>query len=128
MRVLLDTHAFLWATLDPDKLSPHIRSTLQNANTDVIVSAASAWEIAIKYRHGRLSGAKAVVNDYAAAIRGLKAQELDIKRSHALLAGSFPQAHRDKFDRILAAQAQIESLTLASRDHAMKQFGVGVIW
>lgn len=52
MRVLLDTHAFLWALLDPDKLSPHIRSTLQDARTEVIVSAASAWEIAIKYRLG----------------------------------------------------------------------------
>lgn len=76
----------------------------------------------------RLPGAKAVVTDYAAAIRGLKAQELDIKHGHALLAGSFPQAHRDPFDRMLAAQAQIESLILASCDQAMKQFDVEVIW
>lgn len=128
VKVLLDTHAFLWALAEPDKLSTQARALLSDEDTDVLVSSASAWEIATKYRLGKLPGATAIVTDYAAAMRGLKARDLPITRQHALLAGSYEQAHRDPFDRMLAAQAHSEGLPLLSGDPALRQFDVELVW
>lgn len=128
MKLLLDTHAFLWAVLQPRLLSAKVRCLLEDPATGAVVSTASAWEIATKFRLGKLSGAAAVVADYAAAIHGLRAQSLAIRDDHALLAGSLPQAHRDPFDRLLVAQAKIEGLTLVSKDRALRPFGVKLLW
>lgn len=128
MNVLLDTHAFLWALIEPDKLSRKARRLLEDDSTDVVVSAASAWEIATKYRLGKLPGAKRVVADYAGALHGLLATQLAMTGEHALRAGSWKIAHRDPFDRMLAAQADLEKLALVSCDPAMQSFGVEVIW
>lgn len=128
MRLLLDTHAFLWAVMEPRLLSAKVRRLLEDSTTATVVSAASAWEIATKFRLGKLPGAAAVVADYAAAIRGMQAQPLAIRDNHALLAGSLPQAHRDPFDRLLVAQAEIEGLMLVSKDRALRQFGIELLW
>lgn len=126
--VLLDTHALLWALLEPGKLSRTARDLLRNPATVVLVSSATAWEIATKQRLGKLPGAAAVVSGYASHIRKLRAEELAIASSHALLAGKFPQAHRDPFDRILAAQAALEDLPLLTSDPAFKDFPVTTVW
>lgn len=128
MRLLLDTHAFLWAVMDPRLLSAKIRRLLEDPTTGTIVSAASAWEIATKFRLGKLPGAAVIVADYAAAIRGMQAQPLAIRDNHALRAGSLRQAHRDPFDRLLVAQAEIEELPLVSKDRALREFGVELLW
>lgn len=128
MRVLLDTHAFLWAAMQPERLSPKVRRLLETAATEVLVSAASAWEIATKFRLGKLPGAKSAVADYGDVVRRLGAQPLSITTAHALAAGSYPQLHRDPFDRILAAQAQIEGLPLVSKDRALRVFDVELLW
>lgn len=128
VKLLLDTHAFLWAVLEPDLLSAKIRQLLDNSATDVTVSAASAWEIATKFRLAKLPGAAAVVADYPAALRGLQARPLAIDDQHALLAGSLPQVHRDPFDRLLVAQSKIEKLTLVSKDRALHAFDVELLW
>jgi len=128
VRLLLDTHAFLWAVLDPRCLSARVRLLLAEPATEVVVSTASAWEIATKFRLGKLPGANAVVTDYAAAINGLQARSLAIRDSHALRAGSFPQPHTDPFDRMLVAQAEIEGLTLVSKDRALRQFDIDLLW
>lgn len=128
MKILLDTHAFLWALIEPDKLSAKARELLEDDATDVVVSAASAWEIATKFRLGKMPGAKRVIADYAGALQGLQATQLALTSEHALKAGSWPVAHRDPFDRMLAAQSALEKLVLISKDPAMKQFGVEVIW
>lgn len=128
MKLLLDTHVFLWAVLEPHRLSAKVRRLLEDATTSTVVSAASAWEIATKFRLGKLPGVAAVVADYAAATNGLQAQSLAIRDSHALLAGSLSIAHRDPFDRLLVAQAEIERLTLVSKDRALRQFGVKLLW
>lgn len=128
MNLLLDTHAFLWAVMEPEKLSPKIRRLLESSETGVFVSTASAWEISIKYRLGRLPDAAEIVRHYDDVTRELRAEPLLIKSAHALMAGSFPQAHRDPFDRMLAAQAKIEGLMLASKDRALHQFGVQLLW
>lgn len=128
MKVLLDTHVFLWALIDPDKLSSAARKVLANDATQVLVSAASAWEIATKFRLGKLTGAKQIVVDYAAAMQGLQATHLPVTSEHALKAGSWKLAHRDPFDRMLAAQSALERLALISADAAMEQFDIEVIW
>lgn len=126
MRLLLDTHIFLWAVLDPDHLPARTRQRLEDPATEIVISAVSAWEIATKFRLGKLDGAASVVRHYSKAIAGLGATELSITREHALKAGGWDVPHRDPFDRMLAAQAVIESLPLASVDETFRQFGIDV--
>lgn len=128
VKVLLDTHAFLWALIEPVKLSPKVRRLLEDGGTDVVVSAASAWEIATKFRLGKLSGSEQVVADYPGALRGLCATQMAITSEHALKAGLWDVVHRDPFDRMLAAQSVLEDLPLISCDAAMQQFAIEVVW
>ena len=128
MKILLDTHALLWALMEPEKLSSKARRLLEDDNTDVVVSVASAWEIATKFRIGKLPGVRRVVADYAEAMDGLQATQLAVTSAHALKAGSWDVAHRDPFDRVLAAQSRLEKVALMSCDPVMQQFDVEVIW
>lgn len=128
MRLLLDTHAFIWAVTEPSRLGTKARRAIQHADNEVLVSAASAWEIATKHRLGKLIGVDAIVADFCAIIRRLQATELAIGHAHALMAGNYPHPHGDPFDRMLAAQAQIEGLTLVSKDRALRQFAVDLLW
>jgi PIN domain nuclease of toxin-antitoxin system len=128
MKILLDTHAFLWALIEPDKLSSTALRLLEDDSTDVMVSAASAWEIATRFRLGKLPGAKRVVAGYDEAMHGLQASQLAMTSDHALKAASWTVEHRDPFDRMLAAQSALEKLALISCDPAMKQFDIEVIW
>ena len=122
MKLLLDTHVLLWALLEPAKLSPSLRDLLEDSRHELWVSAASAWEIATKWRIGRLDHAEAVVKNYRQAINGLGAKDLPISAEVARQAGLFVVDHRDPFDRLLAAQAMAENLILASNDGAFDQF------
>lgn len=127
MRLLLDTHIFLWAVLEPERLRSSVRATLQDPKTELLVSAASAWEIATKFRIGKLPGAKAVVADYTRIVSELYAESLPITPAHALKAGGWEVPHRDPFDRMIAAQATIEALPLVTTDPAMKLFGIELV-
>jgi PIN domain nuclease of toxin-antitoxin system len=126
--VLLDTHTLLWALLEPARLSVPVREILRDPKTTVRVSSACAWEISTKYRLGKLPGGSAVVAEYEAHLRRFRAEELPITSAHALLAGSFPNAHRDPFDRILAAQSTLEGLPLLTNDPAFGDFPVTTVW
>ncbi|MER3482298.1 MAG: PIN domain nuclease [Meiothermus sp.] len=128
MRLLLDTHAFLWAVLEPGKLSRKVRARLEDTATVIVVSSASAWEIATKYRLGKLPSAATLVGGYAQAIAGLGAEELTISSAHVLKAGSWTANHRDPFDRILAAQADLEGLPLVTGDPVIAHFAVQTFW
>ena len=128
MTLLLDTHAFLWAVMQPEKLSGFVRKRLEDSSTHVVISAASAWEIATKFRLGRLPDARPIMEDFDAVLRRFDAKLLPINHRHALLAGSFPQPHADPFDRMLAAQSRLEHLPLVSKDPALKQFDIDLIW
>lgn len=128
MKALRDTHAFLWALIGPSNLSPKTRQLLQDERTDVVVSAASTWEIATKVRLDKLRRAKRVVTDYLQALQGLQASQLKFTSEQAVKTNSCNVAHRDPFDRMLAAQSQLDQLPLISSDPAMNQFGIEVIW
>lgn len=126
MKLLLDTHVLLWALLEPQKLSPEMRRALEDSDNTIFVSAATAWEIATKWRLGKLRQAQAVVDHYAMALHRLAAVELPISGAVAREAGLWDVPHRDPFDRLLAAQAKADNLVLASTDPAFAQFG-GVV-
>ncbi len=122
MKLLLDTHVLLWAVLEPQKLSPDLREALQDSGNALFVSAATAWEIATKWRIGKLQQAAVVVHNYAMALDGLAATEIPISGEVARRAGLWRVDHRDPFDRLLAAQAVTDGLILASGDPAFRLF------
>lgn len=128
MRVLLDTHALLWLLLEPAKLSKRVRNVLARVETELVVSSATAWEISTKYRLGKLDQASEVVRGYQEHLRTALATELVISSAHALLAGSFKTAHKDPFDRLIAAQGTLESLPVVSSDPAFDEFPVTLLW
>ena len=128
MRLLLDTHAFLW-WLDGDRrLSRKIRRLIGDQDHDVFVSAASAWEITTKARLGKLPGAADVAAHVAGCIASQAFSSLDITVLHAQRAGRLPEEHRDPFDRMLAAQAQLEDLPIVSDDEVFDGYGVNRLW
>lgn len=128
MKVLLDTHALLWAAAYDDLLSPRARHLIQPQRNEVFVSAVSAWEIATKYRLGKLSKAQALVDDFVPAIRSAGYIALPITLEHALRAGRFTADHKDPFDRMLAAQAIHEDMALISNDEQLDVFSVHREW
>jgi PIN domain nuclease of toxin-antitoxin system len=125
---LLDTHAWLWWLFDDPRLSNTARGIITDRDNRIYVSSASAWEVATKHRLGKLDSASVLMQDMVGHIARAGFDELPITVAHARRAGAYPQAHRDPFDRMLAAQAAIEDLSLLSRDPALPAFGVVVVW
>ena len=128
MRILLDTHVLLWWLFDDDTLSQPARSAIANPENEVLVSSASAWEIATKHRLGKLDEAREVVRDLPGLLRRARFQVLPIVLEHALRAGSLPDVHRDPIDRMLVAQSQLEELVLVSSDPVLKKYKVDILW
>jgi PIN domain nuclease of toxin-antitoxin system len=128
MRVLLDTHAILWAAFRKDLLSPRARKLIEAPANEILVSAASAWEIATKYRLGKLPLAQVLVEDFVPRVAAAGYILLSISAEHALRAGRLPADHKDPFDRMLAAQAIDEDLPLLSSDEQLDVFGVRRVW
>lgn len=128
MTLLLDTHAFVWWLAGDSKLSKRARAAIQAPDHEVLVSAASAWEIATKHRLGKLPGVTAFVNDIAAAIASQAFTALAVTVVHAQRAGALAVAHRDPFDRMLIAQARSEDLVLVSNEKLFDAFGVTRLW
>ena len=127
--LLLDTHALLWVLLDPERIPAETLATVRAPETTVYVSAASAWEIATKHRLGKLEGAAAVVSGYREHLARLRAEELAITGHHALTAGTLQWSHRDPFDRVIAAQAVLESLPVVTSDAALVEFpAIRTVW
>jgi PIN domain nuclease of toxin-antitoxin system len=124
MSYLIDTHIFLWWLFNDSKLDTTCRDIIRNPDHRIFVSSASAWEIATKYRIGKLPEAKQLVEQYSQILHQAKFIELAITSAHALRAGSLPIAHRDPFDRMIMAQAELESLPLITYD---KAFHTGLI-
>lgn len=123
MRLLLDTHAVIWFTGEPDTLTPEARNAIVDADT-VVVSAASIWEISTKTALGKLHPP---VDDIVAELREWGFEMLPISPQHAWAVGRLPRHHRDPFDRMLVAQAQLEGLTIVTRDPAMSLYQVAIL-
>ncbi len=128
MRLLLDTHVFLWWLAGSDRLSPIARRAIGNAANEKLISAASAWEIATKHRLGKLPSASALANDIAAGISGEGFEELPITVDDAVRAGNLPEFHRDPFDRMLIAQALARNLVLVSIESLFDGYGIRRLW
>lgn len=122
MKLLLDTHVLLWWLADSPQLSAKGRSAIVRASA-CYVSAASAWEIAIKKALGKL----AAPDDLPQALAANRFEPLSISVAHALTAGDLPRHHEDPFDRLLLAQAQAEDLTLLTHDTRLKRYGVPLL-
>ena len=128
MRVLIDTHVLLWSALEPARLSSRARSLLASLDTEVLVSAASAWEIATKVRIGKLPGAEAFAADLNTRIKRIGFLGLAVTLEHGQRAGLLPGTHKDPFDRMLIAQAQAENLPLISNERIFDAYGIRRIW
>lgn len=128
MRLLLDTHAFLWWLAGHRSMSKRVRSEIDTAGTDVFVSAASAWEIATKHRLGKLPEAQLVASNILAAIESQQFTPLAVSVLHGQAAGALSGDHRDPFDRMLVAQALIENLTLVSNERTFDSYGIQRLW
>lgn len=126
MRVLLDTHAFLWATTYPKKLPPKLSRYLQSSH-ERLVSTASLWEIAIKVRTGKLI-MEEPRNQLVRAAADLKAVVLPIRANHVFRTLTLPGHHKDPFDRLLVAQAMEEGAALATDDDMMRRYAVDIFW
>jgi PIN domain nuclease of toxin-antitoxin system len=116
MTLLLDTHVLIWAMGAPERLPKSVRVRLIDRRQNLVVSAASAFEIATKYRLGRLPEAGALVLDFDQQVARLGADTVPIESRHGVTAGMLQWSHRDPFDRMLAAQAMAEGFVLLSAD------------
>jgi PIN domain nuclease of toxin-antitoxin system len=123
VKVLLDTHILLWWLGDDEHLPARAAVAIADPETEVVVSAASAWEISIKQAAGRLDAPKDLLDAVAANDFGTLAITLD----HAMVAGRLPAHHADPFDRMLIAQAQIEGFTLVSVDRRFSDYEVDLL-
>lgn len=123
MKVLLDTHTLLWWLAGDGTLATKARQVITSPKTTVYVSAASAWEIAIKRTLGKLQAP----DDLVAALAANRFQPLPITIEHALYAGSLPRHHDDPFDRMLVAQALLEKLTIITRDTSIPAYNPALI-
>ncbi|CAN5500437.1 type II toxin-antitoxin system VapC family toxin [soil metagenome] len=130
MRYLLDTHALAWAVSDPGRLSDEARALLRNPGNALLLSPASIWEMSIKHRAGKWPEVAPFMDEahYARFSRRLGARELCISSAHARLAGGFSVAHKDPFDRLLAAQSMLEGVALISKDAALDAFPITRLW
>jgi len=128
VRLLLDTHTLIWWMTDDSHLSNTARTAIQQVGNVALVSAASAWEIATKFRLGRLPLAKDLLKDFIPELQIHRIEILSISAEHGLRAGLFPGPHKDPFDRMLIAQAQAEELSIVSNDRALDGYGVLRIW
>ena len=125
MRLLLDTHALLWALGAPSKLPARTAAAVREPGNDVFVSAASIWEIAIKAALGKVS---ADIDEIARTSVEVGFEELAVTFAHARRVHSLPPRHRDPFDRMLVAQALEEGLTIVTHDARVVAYGSPTLW
>ena len=124
MRVLLDTHVWLWMWGEPERIRNEARTVIEDPATELHVSAVSAWEITTKFTAGRLKLPTSAEAWLADPSHRRDLTELPITFAHAIRAGTLPPHHRDPFDRMLVAQAQVEGLVLLSADRRLDAYEV----
>jgi PIN domain nuclease of toxin-antitoxin system len=127
LRLLLDTHALIWAMRDSPRLSRRARHAIEVAEARLI-SAVSAYEICLKHKLGKLPEAAVLADAFEDHISALDAEVLPVSLAHAIAAGKLEPTHKDPFDRLLIAQARIERVPIVSNEALFDRFGVERIW
>jgi PIN domain nuclease of toxin-antitoxin system len=127
MRLLLDTHAFLWWIMDDERLPPSARALMADRDAELLWSAASSWEVAIKYGNGRLPLPTAPARFLAEQLASNRVTSLPVTDAHAWQVAELPPHHRDPIDRLLVAQAQVERVPLLSLDRALRAYNVRIV-
>lgn len=128
MRVLLDTHAFIWWVTNDSQLSDAARAYIADPDNDVFLSTASAWEIVIKVNIGKLILPEPPESYIPSRLASNQLESLPIQMNHVLQVSALPNHHRDPFDRILIAQSQVEQMPILTADNLIDQYSVNVIW
>ncbi|HCQ20766.1 MAG: twitching motility protein PilT [Aphanizomenon flos-aquae LD13] len=128
MRVLLDTHVFIWWVTDDSQLSSIADKIITDPSNELFLSSASAWEIVIKVRLGKLSLPETPETYIPSRLKINRFQSLPIQMVHALQVANLPDLHRDPFDRIIIAQSQVENMAILTVDSQIIQYPVDVIW
>jgi PIN domain nuclease of toxin-antitoxin system len=128
VKYLLDTSVFLWSAGAPEKLNKQATSLLSSNASELYLSAASSWEIAIKFALGSLTLLKPPSEFIPHAMRALALRSLDITHFHSLAAGELPRHHQDPFDRMLVAQARSETMVLLTADSTLTRYDVETVF
>jgi PIN domain nuclease of toxin-antitoxin system len=128
LKLLLDTHALLWALAGNARLAPAARLAIADPDAELLISSVSAFEITTKYRIGKLPEFAAIAEDFAALLHMLDYTPLPVSMAHATLAGALDDPHKDPFDRLLIAQALVERVPIVSNEGAFDRFGVERVW
>lgn len=128
MKLLLDTQCWLWWFAQPEKLNEEVIKQISDDMNEVWLSVASVWEMGIKVSIGKLPLPEPIDDYISTRMTQLGARSLQINASHALQVAKLPLHHRDPFDRMLIAQAQVENMTLVSADSAFNQYEVSLLW
>lgn len=127
MRLLLDTHVWLWLALDPDRVSVEVRTRIDRVETELYVSVASLWEVVIKTSTGKLNLPDPTETFWQRQTSDSGIEALAIRPEHVLDVAALPDVHRDPFDRILIAQARVEGLTLVTVDPKVRAYPVATL-
>lgn len=126
MKLLLDTQTWLWMQVSPERLNTDALTLVSQVEQELLLSAASSWEIAVKYALGKLALPVPPLEYVPDRMRSSGVGGLAVTHTHALAAGALPPHHRDPFDRLLVAQAQLEDLTILTADRMLERYGVSV--
>ena len=127
MRILLDTQAWLWAQVAPERFNPQALELLEDTGVELLLSSASSWEIAIKHALGRLDLPEPPSSYVPTRMESSGTRSLPIRHDHALRVGELPDHHRDPFDRLLVAQAQVERLPILTSDRLLALYEVEIV-
>ena len=127
MKILLDTHIFLWMFLNPSHISANVEFLIKDTGNEIFLSAISSWEISIKYSVGKLKLPDAPEIYVPERIKRANLRRLEITHEHTLAIANLPQIHKDPFDRLLITQANVENLTLLSADGVFSRYSVKLI-
>ena len=128
MKLLLDTHVWLWWVTAPERLGPGAAAAMQDPRNELLFSVASSWEIAVKYSIGKLELPEPPEEFVLKRLRRDGIDTLHIEHRHTLRVASLPLHHRDPFDRLLIAQAQIEAIPIITVDLKFRPYPVTILW
>ena len=127
MRILLDTQCWLWMAAFPERLSPRARALVETTEHELFLSSASAWEIAIKHATGKLQLPESPERYVVTRMARMRTIPLPIEHTHALRVAALPPHHRDPFDRLLVAQAQLEQLPILTSDPLLSRYDIDTL-